>query len=104
MLQLTGVEAGYDLLQVLWGVELHVEEGEFVALLGPNGAGKTTTLRAIAGFVPPIRGRCSDSDHPRRAPSGPTATRLKNSVAPTRRAVGGRSAADWIFQLHHGGA
>ena len=56
MLQLTGVEAGYDLLQVLWGVDLHVEEGEFVALLGPNGAGKTTTLRTIAGFVPPIRG------------------------------------------------
>ena len=56
MLQLTGVEAGYDLLQVLWGVDLHVDEGEFVALLGPNGAGKTTTLRTIAGFLPPIRG------------------------------------------------
>lgn len=56
MLQLTGVEAGYDLLQVLWGVDLKVEEGEFVALLGPNGAGKTTTLRTIAGFVPPMRG------------------------------------------------
>ena len=56
MLQLTGVEAGYELLQVLWGVDLHVDEGEFVALLGPNGAGKTTTLRTIAGFLPPIRG------------------------------------------------
>ncbi len=56
MLKLTAVEAGYDLLQVLWGVDLHVEEGEFVAILGPNGAGKTTTLRSIAGFVPPIRG------------------------------------------------
>lgn len=56
MLQLTGVEAGYNLLQVLWGVDLHVDEGEFVALLGPNGAGKTTTLRTIAGFLPPIRG------------------------------------------------
>jgi len=56
VLQLTGVEAGYDLLQVLWGVDLHVEEGEFVALLGPNGAGKTTTLRTIAGFVPPLKG------------------------------------------------
>ena len=56
MLQLTGVEAGYELLQVLWGVDLHVDEGEFVALLGPNGAGKTTTLRTIAGFLQPIRG------------------------------------------------
>ena len=56
MLKLTAVESGYDLLQVLWGVDLHIEEGEFVAILGPNGAGKTTTLRSIAGFVPPIRG------------------------------------------------
>ena len=56
MLKLTAVEAGYDLLQVLWGVDLHVEEGEFVAILGPNGAGKTTTLRSIAGFLPPISG------------------------------------------------
>jgi branched-chain amino acid transport system ATP-binding protein len=56
VLKLINVESGYDLLQVLWGVDLHVEEGEFVAILGPNGAGKTTTLRSIAGFVPPIRG------------------------------------------------
>ena len=56
MLQLTNVEAGYELLQVLWDVSLHVDEGEFVALLGPNGAGKTTTLRTIAGYIPPIRG------------------------------------------------
>jgi branched-chain amino acid transport system ATP-binding protein len=56
VLKLTNVESGYDLLQVLWGVEMHVEEGEFVAILGPNGAGKTTTLRSIAGFVPPSKG------------------------------------------------
>jgi branched-chain amino acid transport system ATP-binding protein len=56
VLDVTDVEAGYDLLQVLWGVSLHVNEGEFVALLGPNGAGKTTTLRTIAGFLKPIDG------------------------------------------------
>jgi branched-chain amino acid transport system ATP-binding protein len=57
MLELADVESGYELLQVLWGVSLHVDEGEFVALLGPNGAGKTTTLRTIAGYLKPIRGK-----------------------------------------------
>jgi len=62
VLRLTGVEAGYDLLQVLWGVDLHIDEGEFVAILGPNGAGKTTTLRTIAGLVTPLRGSISFRD------------------------------------------
>jgi branched-chain amino acid transport system ATP-binding protein len=56
VLDVTNVEAGYDLLQVLWDVSLHVDEGEFVALLGPNGAGKTTTLRTIAGYLKPLAG------------------------------------------------
>ncbi len=56
MLELTDVESGYEFLQVLWGVSLHVEEGEFVALLGPNGAGKTTTLRTVAGLLTPLAG------------------------------------------------
>jgi branched-chain amino acid transport system ATP-binding protein len=56
VLEVSNVEAGYDLLQVLWDVSLHVDEGEFVALLGPNGAGKTTTLRTIAGFLKPLGG------------------------------------------------
>ena len=59
MLDVENVEAGYDLLQVLWDVSLHVDEGEFVALLGPNGAGKTTTLRTIAGFLTPLEGAIS---------------------------------------------
>jgi len=59
LLDLENVEAGYDLLQVLWDVTLHVDEGEFVALLGPNGAGKTTALRTIAGFLKPLEGDIS---------------------------------------------
>ena len=38
------------------GVELALQEGEFVSLLGPSGCGKTTTLRMIAGFIPPSEG------------------------------------------------
>jgi branched-chain amino acid transport system ATP-binding protein len=59
VLEVRNVEAGYDLLQVLWDVSLHVDEGEFVAILGPNGAGKTTTLRTIAGFLKPAEGDIS---------------------------------------------
>jgi branched-chain amino acid transport system ATP-binding protein len=57
LLELKDVNAGYDFLQILWGVGLRVSEGEFVALVGPNGAGKTTTLRTIAGLIRPTSGQ-----------------------------------------------
>jgi energy-coupling factor transport system ATP-binding protein len=37
---------------VLTDINLHVNEGEFVAIIGPNGAGKSTLCYTIAGFVP----------------------------------------------------
>jgi energy-coupling factor transporter ATP-binding protein EcfA2 len=36
----------------LRGINLTVEEGEFVAVVGPNGAGKSTLCYTIAGFIP----------------------------------------------------
>lgn len=56
-MEVSDLEAGYETGQVLFGVNLSVEEGELVSLLGRNGAGKTTTLRSIVGArVPWIRG------------------------------------------------
>ncbi|WCO65298.1 MFS transporter [Iamia majanohamensis] len=46
-----GLDVGYDDLQVLFGVDLEVAEGQIVALLGTNGAGKSTFLKAISGVV-----------------------------------------------------
>jgi branched-chain amino acid transport system ATP-binding protein len=56
VLELKNVNTGYDFLQILWDVSLHVDDGEFVALVGPNGAGKTTTLRTVAGLLAPTGG------------------------------------------------
>jgi ABC-type branched-subunit amino acid transport system ATPase component len=64
LLEVKDVSAGYSFLQVLWGVSLHVAQGEFVALVGPNGAGKTTTLRTIAGLIAPGRGEVLFKDEP----------------------------------------
>jgi iron(III) transport system ATP-binding protein len=41
------------------GIDLRVNEGEFVTLLGPSGCGKTTTLRMVAGLEQNTSGRIS---------------------------------------------
>src|SRR5437016_3729518 len=51
-----GVDVAYDKVQVLFGVDLEVRQGEIIALLGTNGAGKSTLLKAISGLVDPIAG------------------------------------------------
>ena len=49
-LHLKSVSASYGASQVLWSVDLSLEDKQAVALLGRNGAGKTTILRSIAGL------------------------------------------------------
>ncbi|MEV6953983.1 ABC transporter ATP-binding protein [Streptomyces sp. NPDC051183] len=51
------VSVAYGGNTVLDSLDLTVEPGEVMALLGPSGSGKTTALRAVAGFVRPVRGR-----------------------------------------------
>ena len=56
ILSCRGVDVAYDKVQVLFGVDLDVEQGEIVALLGTNGAGKSTLLKAVSGIVAPSAG------------------------------------------------
>jgi len=39
------------------GLDLSIEEGEFLSIIGPSGCGKTTTLRCIAGLETPTEGQ-----------------------------------------------
>jgi spermidine/putrescine transport system ATP-binding protein len=55
-LRLVGIEKHYATVVAVAGIDLSVDEGEFVTLLGPSGCGKTTTLSLIAGFFPPSKG------------------------------------------------
>ncbi|MDQ2054533.1 ABC transporter ATP-binding protein [Halobellus sp. H-GB7] len=57
LLDVSELEAGYETGQVLFGVDLSVDENEVVSLLGRNGAGKTTTMHALVGAdVPRVFG------------------------------------------------
>ena len=51
------VDKSYDGKQlVVKGLNLDIEEGEFVTMLGPSGSGKTTCLMMLAGFETPTNG------------------------------------------------
>jgi len=56
VLKVSGLETAYGESQVLFGMNVEVNDGEVVTLMGRNGMGKTTTIRSIMGLVPPKAG------------------------------------------------
>ncbi|MEN3793014.1 sn-glycerol-3-phosphate ABC transporter ATP-binding protein UgpC [Fulvimarina sp. MAC3] len=48
--KLTKVEKAFGAVKVLHGIDLQIEEGEFIVFVGPSGCGKSTLLRLIAGL------------------------------------------------------
>ena len=51
MLEVRDLHVAYGAAPALWGVSLHVAQGELLCVVGPNGAGKTTLINAIAGIL-----------------------------------------------------
>ena len=51
VLDVKGLNGGYGSVQILYDIDLHVEEGEFVTIIGPNGCGKSTFIKTIFGIA-----------------------------------------------------
>ena len=56
LLELKGVRKAYGTTEVLGGIDLSIEKGEFVSIVGFSGSGKTTLLSILAGLLQPDSG------------------------------------------------
>jgi len=56
MLKIENLNVGYGEVQVLWDINMEINESEVVALVGSNGAGKSTLLYTISGLLHPMSG------------------------------------------------
>lgn len=56
MIDIKGITKSFGSLQVLKGIDLHIERGEVVSIVGPSGAGKTTLLQIIGTLDHPDSG------------------------------------------------
>jgi branched-chain amino acid transport system ATP-binding protein len=64
MLKIENLNVGYGDVQVLWDINLEVNEGEVVALIGSNGAGKSTLLWTVSGLLKPMSGTITFDGRP----------------------------------------
>ncbi|WP_247728960.1 ABC transporter ATP-binding protein [Halovivax limisalsi] len=51
LLNVSDLDSGYGDLQIIDGVDMRVEDGEYVTIVGPNGAGKSTVMKSVFGLT-----------------------------------------------------
>jgi NitT/TauT family transport system ATP-binding protein len=69
-LAISGLGKSFGALQVLRGIDITVQRGEFIALVGPSGCGKTTFLRIVAGLESATSGQVLLDGRKVNAPGG----------------------------------
>ena len=57
MITIKSITKSFGSLQVLKGIDLHIDKGEVVSIVGPSGAGKTTLLQIIGTLDRPDGGK-----------------------------------------------
>jgi branched-chain amino acid transport system ATP-binding protein len=87
MLVVKGLTCSYGISRVLFGVDLHIGEGEFVALVGRNGMGKSTTIHSIFGIVQADGGSIEFCKHDIRRLSPSKIARLGLGLVPEGRRI-----------------
>jgi lipoprotein-releasing system ATP-binding protein len=88
MIDVKNITKSFGSLQVLKGIDLHIDKGEVVSIVGPSGAGKTTLLQIIGTLDKPNTGSvCVDGID--------TTTLSQNALADFRNRHLG-----FVFQFH----
>ena len=62
MIDIKNITKSFGSLQVLKGIDLHIDKGEVVSIVGPSGAGKTTLLQIIGTLDRPDTGSIQIND------------------------------------------
>ena len=57
LLEVNNLTGGYGSIQILNGINLYVDRGEFVTIIGPNGCGKSTFIKIIFGMANRYEGK-----------------------------------------------
>ncbi len=89
MIQASNITMYYGHLQVLKGIDLHINKGEIVTLVGPSGAGKTTLLHILGTLLYPTSGEVIINGTPVYSLNEKQLSRFRNQH------IG------FVFQFHH---